>query len=63
MKKVIVTGGCGFIGSHLCEKLINHGIDVVILDNLSTGRLENIKEFKKKVKFYKVDISNKKKNR
>ena len=61
MKKVIVTGGCGFIGSHLSEKLVNLGIDVVILDNLSTGRLENIKEFKKKVKFYRVDISNKKK--
>ena len=61
MKKVIVTGGCGFIGSHLSEKLVNLGINVVILDNLSTGRLENIKEFKKKVKFYRVDISNKKK--
>ncbi len=60
MKKILVTGGCGFIGSHLCEKLINYKYDVTILDNLSTGRLENIKNFRNKLKFYKVDIKNKK---
>jgi UDP-glucose 4-epimerase len=43
--KVIVTGGCGFIGSHLAEMLINLGHEVTILDNLSCGRLENIKSF------------------
>ena len=61
MKKIIITGGCGFIGSHLAEKLSNLGISVTILDNLSTGRLENINNFKSKIQFYKVDISNKKK--
>ena len=59
MKKVIVTGGCGFIGSHLCEKLIKLKYQVTIIDNLSTGRLENISRFKNKVKFYKLDIKNK----
>jgi len=43
--KAIVTGGCGFIGSHLAEMLINLGHEVLILDNLSCGRLENIKTF------------------
>ncbi len=42
-KKVVVTGGAGFIGSHLAEKLVNQGYHVIILDNLSTGKLENIK--------------------
>ena len=58
MKKALVTGGCGFIGSHLVEKLISLGYKVLIIDNLSTGRLENIKPFKSKCKFYKADISN-----
>ncbi len=61
MKKVLVTGGCGFIGSHLSEKLIGLGYSVSIIDNLSTGRLENIKNFKDKLNFYKVDIKDKKK--
>ena len=59
MKNVIVTGGCGFIGSHLSEKLIQLGYKVKIIDNLSTGRLENISKFKNKIKFYKLDIKNK----
>lgn len=42
-KKIIVTGGAGFIGSHLCERLIADGHDVVCLDNLYTGDIENIK--------------------
>ena len=40
--KYLVTGGAGFIGSHLCDALTSQGDDVVILDDLSTGRLENI---------------------
>jgi UDP-glucose 4-epimerase len=40
--KVAVTGGAGFIGSHLCESLANLGHDVVVLDNLSTGTRDNI---------------------
>ena len=57
MKKVLVTGGCGFIGSHLVEKLIELNKEVIIIDNLSTGRLENIKNFKNKCKLIKQDIS------
>jgi len=38
----LVTGGCGFIGSHLVDLLLDHGHDVVVLDNMSTGRRENL---------------------
>ncbi len=41
-EKILVTGGAGFIGSHLCELLIHNGHRVVAIDDLSTGRLENI---------------------
>jgi len=41
--KYLVTGGAGFIGSHLAERLVAHGHDVIALDNVSTGRLENLK--------------------
>jgi len=43
-KNVLVTGGCGFIGSHLIEALLHQGAKVKCLDNLSTGKFENIKE-------------------
>lgn len=42
MRKILVTGGAGFIGSNLCEELVKKGNDVVCLDNFSTGRIENI---------------------
>ena len=54
MKKVIVTGGAGFIGSNLVDKLIEQGVEVTILDNLSTGKEENINP---KAKFINCDIS------
>jgi len=44
--RVLVTGGAGFIGSHLAERLLADGNDVVVIDNLSTGRLKNIEGFK-----------------
>ncbi|MCX5694985.1 MAG: GDP-mannose 4,6-dehydratase [Candidatus Omnitrophica bacterium] len=40
--KFLITGGAGFIGSHLADELINGGHEVIVLDNLSTGRLENV---------------------
>lgn len=43
MKKILVTGGAGFIGSNLCERLLNEGNKVLCLDNLFTGSIENIK--------------------
>ena len=57
--KIVITGGAGFIGSHLAEFLIKKKHQIVIIDNLSTGRIENIKSFKKKVKFVNADISKK----
>jgi len=41
-KKILVTGGAGFLGSHLCEKLLEHGHDVICADNLFTGSKENV---------------------
>jgi len=49
--KILITGGAGFIGSHLAEKLLMEGNQVHIIDNLSTGRLENIEAFKDHPKF------------
>jgi nucleoside-diphosphate-sugar epimerase len=54
MKKAVVTGGAGFIGSNLVDKLIEQGVEVTILDNLSTGKEENINP---KAKFINCDIS------
>ena len=56
--KCIITGGAGFIGSNLAERLVKLGHKVIILDNLSTGRLKNLNKIKKKIKFVKCDISN-----
>src|SRR5574344_51 len=42
MKRILVTGGAGFIGSHLCERLLNEGNDVICLDNFFTGTKENV---------------------
>lgn len=47
MKTVMVTGGAGFIGSHLCETLLNFKYKVLCVDNLLTGRVENISKVKK----------------
>lgn len=54
-KTVLVTGGAGFIGSHLVDKLIDKGYNVIAVDNLSTGKSEYINN---KVLFYQIDITN-----
>jgi UDP-glucose 4-epimerase len=54
MKKVIVTGGAGFIGSTLVDELIDNGIEVLVLDNLSTGKESNINP---KAEFMRCDVS------
>ena len=54
-KKVFVTGGAGFIGYHLCNKLSNLTDDLTIYDNLSSGKMENVKD-NPKAKFVKGDI-------
>lgn len=56
MIKVVVTGGAGFIGSHLAQGLLEKGFEVTIIDNLKTGRLNNIESFKDKLKFVEGDI-------
>lgn len=57
MHKCIITGGCGFIGSNLVEHLLDLGNEVFVIDNLSTGSIENIDV--KKVGFYNFDLSEK----
>ena len=56
--KALVTGGCGFIGSHLAEMLLALGHEVIILDNLACGRKANINSFEthSKLSFHQVDI-------
>tara|TARA_B110000971_G_C19577823_1_gene305993 strand:+ start:139 stop:444 length:306 start_codon:yes stop_codon:yes gene_type:complete len=49
MIKYIVTGGAGFIGSYIVEFLVKKNKKIIVLDNLSTGRVENINRFKKKI--------------
>lgn len=54
-KKVLVTGGAGFIGSNLCEELLNLGSEVICLDNFSTGKRKNIVSFLNKSNFTLID--------
>jgi UDP-glucose 4-epimerase len=57
--RVFITGGAGFIGSHLCDALISRGDEVTILDNLSTGSRDNINHLKGKIEVTQGDIRNK----
>jgi len=56
--KFVVTGGAGFIGSHLAKFLIKNNHEVLIIDNLVRGTLDNISEIKDDIEFHKIDISN-----
>jgi len=57
---ILVTGGAGYIGSHICVELLQHGYEVVVADNLSNSSFESIKRVKaitgKDIKFYQIDI-------
>jgi nucleoside-diphosphate-sugar epimerase len=53
---VLVTGGASFIGSHLVDKLISHGANVTVVDDLSSGKMENLSESWNKIKFIKKDL-------
>ncbi|MBT33991.1 MAG: NAD-dependent dehydratase [Thalassobius sp.] len=59
MKRVLITGAAGFLGSHLCDKFIDNGYQVVGMDNLITGNLENIEHLfpNKNFEFYHHDVS------
>jgi len=57
--KILITGGAGFIGSHLCESLVNKGHKIICLDNLITGNISNIEKLRdyKNFKFITHDVS------
>ena len=54
--KFVITGGAGFIGSHIAKHLVEKNHDVVVVDNLSRGRLENLSKIKEQIEFKKMDI-------
>jgi len=56
--KLIVTGGAGFIGSHLVKYLVKEGHDISVIDNLTRGKMEYLKEVEKEIDFFKLDITN-----
>ena len=58
-KRTLVTGGAGFIGSHLCEALLKKGLEVICVDNLVTGSERNIKHLSKNknFKFLRQDVT------
>jgi dTDP-glucose 4,6-dehydratase len=60
MKRVLVTGGAGFIGSHLCERLLSEGLEVFCADNLITGSMTNIEGLQGRdgFTFFKMDVTN-----
>jgi nucleoside-diphosphate-sugar epimerase len=55
-RKALITGGAGFIGSHIAEELVHQGCRVSVLDNLSSGRLENLEPIKSRLDFFQGDI-------
>ncbi len=59
MAKHVVTGGAGFIGSHLVRRLVTDGNEVVVVDNLSTGSLSNLEGLEHRIRFVHGDIRNK----
>ncbi len=60
MERTLITGGAGFLGSHFCDYLIEKGHEVICIDNLSTGNMENISHLlgKKQFSFIQYDVTN-----
>jgi dTDP-glucose 4,6-dehydratase len=60
MRRILITGGAGFIGSHLCRRFLDDGDAVICMDNLLTGRLENIEDLfgREQFSFVKHDVTN-----
>ena len=54
--KILVTGGAGFIGSHIADSLVQCGAEITVFDNLSCGSLENLSSIESKINFVKGDI-------
>ena len=54
--KYAVTGGAGFIGSHLTKNLVERGNEVIVIDNLNTGKKQNVEKISKKIDFFEVDV-------
>ena len=54
--KFVITGGAGFIGSHIAKHLVDKNHNVTVVDNLSRGRLENLSKIKEQIEFKKIDI-------
>ncbi|MFQ5676567.1 MAG: UDP-glucuronic acid decarboxylase family protein [bacterium] len=58
MKRTLVTGGAGFLGSHICERLLKNGHEVIVMDNLSTGAVTNIEHLQhENFKFIRHDVT------
>ena len=58
MPRTLITGGAGFLGSHLCEYFLNKGHEVICMDNLITGSIDNISHIKsEKFQFVKHNVS------
>ena len=55
MARFLITGGAGFIGSHLCEHFLGQGHEVICMDNYSTGAKENVSSFARNPRFRFVD--------
>ena len=52
--KILVTGGAGFIGSHITEYLVQRGDDVTVLDNLNTGQMKNLAKIDNNINGYNI---------